>query len=124
MLDQILQEHKPGDKPRFFLHDEMKAWLQDHLEVVIKTGVNRSPDNDTAERLGLKENIPAGFFISVDIKLDEEEITSAGRNVSLNEIALGMGSLSRVVETCMVHIQRLMEEVRVLQQRLDQLQKP
>lgn len=123
MIDQILKEHKTGDRPRFFLHDEMKAWLQDHLHLTIEGGINRSVDIETSQKLGLKQCITAGFYIELKAMLDGDVITTAARNITLTEIPEAFSTLSKVVENCMVHIQRLTEEVTVLQQRLDSLQK-
>lgn len=33
MIDDMLKERKQGDKPRFFLHEEMKAWLADNINL-------------------------------------------------------------------------------------------
>jgi hypothetical protein len=86
MIDQILKEHKTGDKPRFFLHDEIKAWLQDHLYLVIKGGINRSADMETAQKLGLKQGIPAGFYIELAVMLNGDVVTTAARNITMTEI--------------------------------------
>ena len=39
MIDEILKEDRVGKKPRFFLHDEVKAWLSDNLQATILVSV-------------------------------------------------------------------------------------
>ena len=37
MIDDVLKERKQNDKPRFFLHEEMKAWLADNMNISVLT---------------------------------------------------------------------------------------
>ena len=42
MIDEILKEDRVGKKPRFFLHDEVKAWLSDNLQPTILVSVQKT----------------------------------------------------------------------------------
>ena len=33
MISDILEQREKDQKPRFFLHDEMKSWLQDQMQI-------------------------------------------------------------------------------------------
>ena len=35
MISDILEQREKDQKPRFFLHDEMKSWLQDQMQISI-----------------------------------------------------------------------------------------
>jgi hypothetical protein len=35
ITDEIKKEYNPEHKPRFFLHDEMKLWLKEHLNITL-----------------------------------------------------------------------------------------
>ena len=35
MITYILEDREKDQKPRFFLHDEMKSWLQDQMQISI-----------------------------------------------------------------------------------------
>ena len=35
MITDILEDREKDQKPRFFLHDEMKSWLQDQMQISI-----------------------------------------------------------------------------------------
>jgi hypothetical protein len=39
MIDEILTQERVGQKPRFFLHDEVKAWLVDNLQTTVLTQI-------------------------------------------------------------------------------------
>jgi hypothetical protein len=39
MIDEILTEERVGQKPRFFLHDEVKAWLIDNMQTTVLTQI-------------------------------------------------------------------------------------
>jgi hypothetical protein len=42
MIDEILKEDRVGKKPRFFLHDEVKAWLSDNLQTTVLVSVQET----------------------------------------------------------------------------------
>lgn len=37
MIDDVLKERQEGDKPRFFLHEELKAWLANNMNISVLT---------------------------------------------------------------------------------------
>lgn len=39
MIDEILTQERVGQKPRFFLHDEVKGWLVDNLQTTVLTQI-------------------------------------------------------------------------------------
>lgn len=123
MIDQILKDHKPGDKPRFFLHDEMKAWLADNIELRILHSDNQSVDFDLQGKLGLSYTLPVGFGLQFQIKVAGELITSQGVNVSLVQYERAFKCLANVSENCIKAIQKLEAENAELKKRIDLIEK-
>lgn len=72
MIDDMLKERKQGDKPRFFLHEEMKAWLGDNLNIATtvrstnEAYVRSVAHMDQPKYNRYEENllVPKGFEIS------------------------------------------------------------
>ena len=123
MIEDVLKQHKPGDKPRFFLHDEMKAWLKDHLDVKITHGENRSSDYNLQQKLNLNNTLPVSFYVSITLSLDEEPVAMQQFLLPMQEYERAFQAIANVSENCMIHINRLMSEVQILQQRIQQLEK-
>ena len=123
MIDDILKEHKPGDKPRFFLHDEMKEWLKDHLTLTVTDGESRSSDYNLQQKLNLNDRLPIGFDLSFTLSLDREFIAFRKVHLSMQEYERAFQCVANVNEKCMIEINRLISEVQVLQQRIHELEK-
>jgi hypothetical protein len=123
MIEDVLKQHKPGDKPRFFLHDEMKAWLKDHLDVKITHGENRSSDYDLQRKLGISYSLPVGFYISLTLSLDKEPVVIQQLNLPMPEYERAFKAIANVSENCIIQINRLISEVQILQERVKELEK-
>ena len=123
MIADVLKDHKPGDKPRFFLHDEMKAWLKDHLDIKITYGENRSFDYEMQGKLALNNTLPVGFYMSITLSLDGELVAIQQFNIPMQEYEKAFKTICNVSETCMIQINRLLSEVQILQQRVQELEK-
>lgn len=125
MIDQILKDRKPGDPPRFFLHDEMKAWLADNLRITIQAGVNHAYDYTLGQKLKVYSgNFPAGIHINVEASIADELFVSQGSNYSLHEYVESLRSLATVSEECMFRILDLQRENEELKRRLDLIENP
>lgn len=78
MIEDMLKERKEGDKPRFFLHEEMKAWLGDNLNIVTTVRAMREiylrsvahMDQPKYNRYDENISVPEGFEISSVTSLD------------------------------------------------------
>ena len=125
MIDQILKDRKPGEKPRFFLHDEMKAWLADNLKITIQAGVNHAYDYTLGQKLKVYSgNFPAGIHINVEASIADELFVSQGSNYSLHEYVESLRSLATVTEECMFRIVDLQRENEEFKRRLDLIENP
>jgi hypothetical protein len=124
MIDQILKDHKPGEKPRFFLHDEMKAWLADNLDITIIHSVNKSVDSTLSGKLGLYETLTAGHNLQITVRLAGETISMHGVNLPLVDHEQAFRCLANVAENCMVQINQLQVENLELKRRLDLIENP
>jgi hypothetical protein len=125
MIDDILKEHKTGEKPRFFLHDEMKAWLADNLRITIQAGVNHAYEYTLGQKLKVYSgNFPAGVNIKVEASIADELFVSQGVNFSLHEYVESLRSLATVTEECMFRILDLQRENEELKRRLDLIENP
>jgi len=125
MIDQILKDHKPGEKPRFFLHDEMKAWLADNLKIGIDAGINHEYDYNLTQKLGIHSGyLPAGINIKVDVLIDNEVLVSQGSNTYFPEIVTALKCLSNVSEQCMIQIRNLQIQNEELKRRIELLETP
>jgi hypothetical protein len=120
MMDEILKEHKPGDKPRFFLHDEMKAWLADHLKVETAVVKKESTDLELQEKLNLHKGLSTGHVAHIRVSLDGKIISKQNIDLDYTDHYQAIKTLANVVESCMVHINRLTSEVHVLQSMVHQ----
>lgn len=124
MIDQILKDRKPGDNPRFFLHDEIKAWLGDHLKIQLVHSENHSMDYDLQRKLGLSNTLPVIHNISLRISVDDELISQKHIRLPMEEYEKAIKTLSNVCQSCMMEINHLNSKVAELQQRIDQSEKP
>ena len=123
MIEDVLKQHKPGEKPRFFLHDEMKSWLKDNLDIKVVHGENRSADYTLQSKLGLNNSLPVGHYVHITLSIAEEPIIIQSFNLPLPEYEQSFRCLANVSEKCMIEINRLISEVQILQQRIQELEK-
>jgi len=75
MIADILKEKIPETKPRFFLHDEIKAWLHDNLEVRVKVVPSYSTNWDVQSKLqnlGFYRPIVTSFMLQTNVTIAGE----------------------------------------------------
>lgn len=88
MIADILKEKTPETKPRFFLHDEMKAWLADNLKLNMRIGHHFSTNYaviNKLQNLGFYNLLPVGLAIETSISIGDEYISTAGTSISMIE---------------------------------------
>lgn len=124
MIDEVLKQHQPGDKPRFFLHDEMKAWLSDHLNITIEAGNNRSGDYSLQTKLNMHQGLTVGSWIRINVLIDGEPVAVKGINWYMEDHEKAFQTLATVAENCMIHIQKLQAENQELIRRIELLENP
>lgn len=124
MIDDILKQHQPGTKPRFFLHDEMKAWLCEHLDLKVSASVNHSIDYNLQTKLGLLDTLPVGHALVIEIELAGETIVKEGVNLRMGEYEQAFKCLANVSEQCMLKITQLEQENQDLKRRIELLENP
>lgn len=124
MIADVLKEHKPGDKPRFFLHDEMKEWLKNHLTISVTHGENRSTDYNLQQKLNLTYSLPIGFNISFTMSLDGEPVAIQEFNLPMHDYERAFKCLANVNERCMLEINNLLHQNYLLQNRIQKLENP
>ena len=123
MIQDVLKQHKPGDKPRFFLHDEMKAWLGDNLNITVTTSPNSSYDHTLATKLGVP-HIVVGHSLVITVYVDNEMIATQGVNIIDPDREQVLKTLANVCEKCMIEINDLTYKVGELRRRLDLIENP
>lgn len=124
MIDQILKDRTPDQKPRFFLHDEMKAWLADNLKVTMQASANKSIDYRLQSQLGLYDTLTAAHNVSISIELAGETIEHTHVTLHYDQYEKSMQSLANVAERCVTAIHRLEAENAELKRRIDLLENP
>lgn len=124
MIEDILKERKPGDKPRFFLHDEMKQWLKENLIVSMKTLSTGSTDYNLRQKLSLYEDLTTGVNIDLDISIAGENIIRIVTPIHMRSHEKAFQTLVNVVETCMVKITQLEAENQELRKRVELIENP
>lgn len=88
MINDIMKERTPDQKPRFFLHDEVKAWLGDNLKVSIRVAPNYSSNYDVHNKLqeyGFYNPIMVGFAMETTVTIDDELVYMQGSNTLMME---------------------------------------
>jgi hypothetical protein len=116
MIEDILKERKPGDKPRFFLHDEMKLWLKDNLKIyshAITQGQGHSP---LQNKLNLSAPLPNEYVIQTGISMDGEQLSYTTVSINLRQYEQALQTMSNVVETCMKEILILQHDNKMLKE--------
>lgn len=124
MIEDILKERKPGDKPRFFLHDEMKEWLKENLSINMTAVDEGSTDYNLRQKLSLYEDLTTGVNIDLDISIAGENIIRTIAPVHMRSHEKAFQTLVNVVETCMVKITQLEAENQELKRRIELIENP
>jgi len=122
-IGDVLKEHKPGQEPRFFLHEEMKMWLKKNLKMAIYI----TPVSDMSSVLSNKlaiHQFTTGANIDVSLSIDDELIMSGNQTVSLYGHKESIEKLSNIAEACMVQINQLLNVNTELRRRIELLENP
>lgn len=124
MIADQLKDRKPGDKPRFFLHDEMKAWLKENMVVTLSSQAMRSSDFALTQKLNLFEQLTTGHHVDLEISIAGETLTRMTTAINMSSYEKAFQTLTHVVETCMIQISNLREENNQLRKRIELIETP
>lgn len=128
MIDDILQERTPEQKPRFFLHDEMKAWLADNLEIKFRLSPNFSSDykviNELQNNYGIYTPPLAGIAIETRVVVAGETIQLAGSNTQMLDSSFIYQIVLREAEIAKQQHAKLQYDYEQLKRRVDLLENP
>lgn len=87
MIDQILKDRTADQKPRFFLHDEMTAWLSDNLEVRTVLTPNHVTDYSVVsglQKINVYNKLVGGVTTETTVYIGGQPITGKhGSTVSM-----------------------------------------
>lgn len=123
MISDVLKDREPASKPRFFLHDEMKAWLTENLKIEINTVKKFASDPNLQTVL----NVPflsIGQVVNIGVKVDDELIVQQSIDVHMDGYERSLKTITNVVSQCMSRIVYLEEKNNELQRRIDLLENP
>lgn len=118
-----MKDRKEGDKPRFFLHDEMKAWLRDNLRFQITANAMESLDADLKYKLGVND-LSIGHSLHISVLLDGETISFMGYTLDMAGYEKSIKTISNVLTTCMERINQLEYQNQELKRRIELLEQP
>ena len=124
MIEDILKERKPGDKPRFFLHDEMKEWLKENLSINMTAVDEGSTDYNLRQKLSLYEDLTTGVNIDLDISIAGENIIRTVTPIHMRSHEKAFQTLANVVENCMIKITQLEADNQELKRRIELIENP
>ena len=124
MITDILQERTPEQKPRFFLHDEMVAWLADNLKLEVVHQIERSRDHQLQQKLSLYNGLPNALLVNIVASAGGVTFYQGTAPISLHEYERAMQCLVNVNETCMQKITQMEYQLQQLQRRLELLENP
>lgn len=123
MITDIIKDRKPGDKPRFFLHDEMKQWLKDNLILSVDTMNIYSYDSTLIKMLNV-HSITTGHNLSIRCSIDGEHIAAYTSQLHMQGYEETLKTLANVCTNCMQHINQLHAENQELKKRIELLENP
>lgn len=123
MIDDVLKNREPGQKPRFFLHEEMKAWLKDNMKLEVSAYTGDSLDYSLKNKLNVA-NLPNQIIMNASLTIDGEVLGTSYKLLNFQGWIDAMGCMSRVTEQCMMQIQMLQNENAELKRRIDFIENP
>lgn len=123
MIDQILQDQKPENKPRFFLHDEVKLWLKDHLRITQSLTPNTEYDFELGNKLQTFSGFVRGIDSKVSIYIGDEMITESIQSLNIDAYT-PFKRLSDYSELKTTQVIYLENRVKDLEKRIELLEKP
>jgi hypothetical protein len=119
-ISEILEDRKPGDKPRFFLHDELIAWLKDNL--TISTYVTHSTDYGLGVKFGITQGIPVSMIINTKIMLDDTTISETVSHTPIGGISEAFKSINTVLEKIIYNVAELNKTIVILEEKIKELE--
>lgn len=131
MIDEILKEDRTvGQKPRFFLHDEVKAWLVDNLQTTVLTQIESTDwlqsmanmDQPYYNRYLESIQLPIRINVITMTTCDGDFVGSTKTSTfDLSEYAKIIKSSGKRIDELEKNIQQLVENQRVMQTEIVQL---
>jgi hypothetical protein len=130
MIDEILTEERVGQKPRFFLHDEVKAWLVDNMQTTVLTQI------ETTEWVQSMANMDQPYYnrylesLQLPTRINVMTISSCdGKTVGctktstfdLSDYAKIIKSSAKRIDELEKNIQQLLSNQMIMQQELIEL---
>lgn len=114
----VIEEKNTNNKPKYFLHDETIAWLKDNMEVSILTlPVKFSNHQSEFNKLNVKNSLDV-HGVTISIKIGDQYICSAACNINIESVNSAIASLTRVNENMLIAMNRMQNEINMLNQVL------
>jgi hypothetical protein len=130
MIDEILTQERVGQKPRFFLHDEVKAWLVDNLQTTVLTQIEMTDwvqsmanmDQPYYNRYLESVQLPTRINVITMTTCDGETVGCTKTSTfDLSEYAKIIKSSGKRIDELQQNITQLVDNQRVMQQELIEL---
>lgn len=130
MIDEILTQERVGQKPRFFLHDEVKAWLVDNLQTTVLTQIEMTDwvqsmanmDQPYYNRYLESLQLPTRINVITMTTCDGETVGCTKTSTfDLSEYAKIIKSSGKRIDELQQNITQLVDNQRVMQQELIEL---
>jgi hypothetical protein len=130
MIDEILTQERVGQKPRFFLHDEVKGWLVDNLQTTVLTQIEMTEwvqsmanmDQPYYNRYLESLQLPTRIKIITMTTCDGETVGCTKTSTfDLSEYAKIIKSSAKRIDELEKNIVQLVDNQRVMQTELIEL---
>jgi hypothetical protein len=130
MIDEILTQERVGQKPRFFLHDEVKAWLVDNMQTTVLTQIEMTDwvqsmanmDQPYYNRYLESVQLPTRINVITMTTCDGETVGCTKTSTfDLSEYAKIIKSSGKRIDELQQNITQLVDNQRVMQQELIEL---
>jgi hypothetical protein len=130
MIDEILTQERVGQKPRFFLHDEVKAWLVDNMQTTVLTQIEMTDwvqsmanmDQPYYNRYLESVQLPTRINVMTMTTCDGETVGCTKTSTfDLSEYAKIIKSSGKRIDELQQNITQLVDNQRVMQQELIEL---
>jgi hypothetical protein len=130
MIDEILTQERVGQKPRFFLHDEVKAWLVDNMQTTVLTQIEMTDwvqsmanmDQPYYNRYLESVQLPTRINVITITTCDGETVGCTKTSTfDLSEYAKIIKSSGKRIDELQKNITQLVDNQKVMQQELVEL---
>jgi hypothetical protein len=130
MIDEILTEERVGQKPRFFLHDEVKAWLKENMQLSLIcdhgpityipsiAGMEHDYYNRYSENIPISEHVRLSAVLTCD---GEKLGMTFAQNIDLSYYVKILKASSKRLEENEKNIRTLLQNQMTMQEELIQL---